>query len=113
MKATIVSFTPWNKRNDEPMFLSRRPNVGYMYLGLLCMTRCDSVTVSVDLYVEKVTRYDNAWWPEIIICWVAGEMRLSMAYISVDVDATDNQAALHFLRDYIRDEWWTILNRMR
>ena len=93
-----------------PVFSSVVPESEY-YLGTLYADRCDGVQVVLDIYVSRENP-PRMWSPTIVLRGKGGYSSSgTMGYLNNDVQATDNQFAFFFARDYVKANWWWIVTK--
>lgn len=79
-----------------------------IYLGTGLLDRCDGILVVVDLYTTTVLNPQGRWFPWLLVNWGDGDLFVRLDGVSNRDSATDNQVALKFLRDYVKENWWEI-----
>lgn len=102
MKAAVQKFESATTRNRA--FEWR--NQHFAYIGTITALRQDGLTRVLGMYVA----YPNGlttWNPDM--GWVDTSLTdyiVTMTCIAEGIETTNDQWALHWIRDYVKDNWW-------
>lgn len=84
------------------------------YIGTVTALRADGRQRIADLWTHKLPalKHSVKWDPYLTIVSEDGQYSCYQLGLSTDIDCTENQWALFYFRDHIRDNWWPIVNRV-
>lgn len=81
------------------------------YLGSVTAKRSDGAELRIDLYATAPSTCGTRMWnPKLKHVSDSATDYCYMDGLSEDVNATRNQWAFFYLRKYLQDNWWCLLN---
>lgn len=110
MDAKIIRFDRFGVEAAVPTFDKLGAREEY-FLGTLYADRCDGVQVVLDIYVSRENPL-RLWSPTIVLRGKGGYSSSgTMSCLIENVEATTNQFAFFFARDYVKANWWWIVTK--
>lgn len=106
MRADVTEFKDALRDKANPRWVRK---VGCVYVGTAYVLRADGLRRAADLYIRNKPDHVRKWIPEMLTVCEDGDYVWSINNLSRDIDCTDNQWALFYLRDYINTNWWPLI----
>lgn len=113
MKAEVLQFLRRDIEIYSPHYQALGAHPDKQFVGTIFVKRADDQLLYVDLYVGRPD-VGRKWDPLLKIVWGAGSYVSDTATIlglSASIDTTTNQYAFFFLRDHLKENWWSVVSR--